>query len=482
LPPQEFRITGIQDIQLTNLETGETIATSGSISGESLTFQGRPITNSDSTTDTINSFSIGGNISTEQYAEAFRRMASNTRMCSYDAARGTNSSRPQEAQNHKNYINSFNYNPEQFHFHKVNTEEELYMGVELEIDGGKGESNNIAAQCIKMLGENNIYCKHDGSLQSGFEIVTHPCTYKYHKKLSYQNLFEFLVKEDYKSHNTSTCGLHVHFNKNYFGKDKLHQDLNIGKLLYILEKFWEKVVLVARRDSNRFSRRFNINEDETILDMYAKSKNSDKYGAVNLQHKNSFEIRIFKGTLNYDTFINTLEFVDKIVKYIRQIDIYEIQMITWDDISANFSDKLNEYIADREEKEKNKPKPKSITEQILRGRGGSFVPYDSYMGFSTGRSIGYDGCGMVVNNVPSMLEDLSNAIFTCSSDRSRSNLVSDEETTLKRRIQDLRQQERRERNHMAQTNIRREISELERRLAMVRRNSRRRQSNVESEA
>ena len=31
-------------------------------------------------------------------------------------------------------------------------------------------------------GLENLYCKHDGSLDDGFEMVTHPMTLDYHRK------------------------------------------------------------------------------------------------------------------------------------------------------------------------------------------------------------------------------------------------------------------------------------------------------------
>ena len=49
-----------------------------------------------------------------------------------------------------------------------------YMGVELEVDN---------AEKILDIGNadvNLVYCKHDGSLEDGFEIVTHPCSLDYH--------------------------------------------------------------------------------------------------------------------------------------------------------------------------------------------------------------------------------------------------------------------------------------------------------------
>ena len=56
-----------------------------------------------------------------------------------------------------------------------------YFGVELEIDGA-GEDNDNARQILRLVndGEERAYCKHDGSLDEGFEIVSHPMTLDYH--------------------------------------------------------------------------------------------------------------------------------------------------------------------------------------------------------------------------------------------------------------------------------------------------------------
>lgn len=154
-------------------------------------------------------------------------------------------------------IKSYNYVPKKFLLHHVNDEEKLYLGVELEIDSGGENEDNARYICDVMnTNKENIYCKHDGSLINGFEIVSHPCTLDYHKTLKYEEIFEWLVKQKYRSHDTSTCGMHVHINRDYFGVDKLTQDLCIGKLLYLCEKHWEMVELIARRTSNRYARRF----------------------------------------------------------------------------------------------------------------------------------------------------------------------------------------------------------------------------------
>ena len=308
------------------------------------------------------SMELSHSYTTDELSQAANRVSESMRDSSFCYSTSSNH------QNNTNSIHSYNYIPDRFNFNKLSDEDELYMGVEIEVDCG-GEDNNIAKQAMDIVNGDNeiIYCKHDGSLTNGFEIVSHPCTYEFYKTIRYEKLFKYLVSKGYKSHDVSTCGLHVHINRNYFGDNKLTQDLCISKLLYILEKFWDKVEIVARRKSNGYARRFYLNDDESPLDLYVKSKDATKYGAVNLQHKNTIEIRIFKGTLKYDTFMNTLEFVKKIAKLVKDTDIYDIQYVTWDKITTMFSDELNQYIIDREEQQ-NKEDKDRLNEQIERDR------------------------------------------------------------------------------------------------------------------
>ena len=52
--------------------------------------------------------------------------------------------------------------------------------MELEIDGA-GEYGSNAKKLLRIANEEEerIYCKHDGSLEEGFEIVTHPMSLSY---------------------------------------------------------------------------------------------------------------------------------------------------------------------------------------------------------------------------------------------------------------------------------------------------------------
>lgn len=74
-------------------------------------------------------------------------------------------------------IHPYNYKPFPIFF----GDGPRYFGVELEIDGG-GESAKKAGQLLAIGNQSaeHIYIKRDGSLRSGFEIVTHPMSLDYH--------------------------------------------------------------------------------------------------------------------------------------------------------------------------------------------------------------------------------------------------------------------------------------------------------------
>jgi len=250
-------------------------------------------------------------------------------------------------ENQYKYIHSFNYKPNKFKFNSIHGETDLlYMGFELEIDKG-GKSDENAKLVIDMLGEDNIYCKHDGSLDNGFEIVTHPATLDYHYNMNYEEMMKKLIELDYKSHDTTTCGLHIHFNKNYFSENKTIQDLNITKLLYLFEKYWDNVEKFSRRSSG-YAQRYYIKLDDSMFDVLSKAKNAyNKYYAINLRNEDTVEIRTFKGTLKYNTLIATLQFVNRIVKICKNTDLLEIQNVTWEDIIANPEKELKQYLIER---------------------------------------------------------------------------------------------------------------------------------------
>lgn len=117
-----------------------------------------------------------------------------------------------------------------------------YFGVELEVDdGGKFEEYAGRLKNEANISNEHIYIKADGSLDDGFEIVSHPMTLDYHMNNMYwADVLHEAVRLGYKSHMTSTCGLHIHVNRSAFGDNEYEQENVIARILYFLEKHWSK--------------------------------------------------------------------------------------------------------------------------------------------------------------------------------------------------------------------------------------------------
>lgn len=250
-----------------------------------------------------------------------------------------------------------------------------------------------SVECISdKIKEDKMYCMHDGSLKNGLEFATMPCSFEYHKnKMNYKEMFEYLDKNGYKAHDTTTCGLHIHANRSYLGKTELVQQLTISKILYILEKFNDEICVIARRN-NTYSKFVGAGKDEkSIIELYDKYKNKDKYVALNLKHPDTIEFRCFRSTLKYETFILTLEFVKDIIDYAKSINIEDIELIKWTDLMNTFSDELKVYYNERLEKEKAKKETVEVKADVADAgspnRNRSTLNFD---GFSTGGIIGYD--------------------------------------------------------------------------------------------
>lgn len=337
------------------------------------------------------------------------------------------------ANNYK-YIKPHNYVPPRFNFNRINNEDGLYLGVELEVDNG-GKSDFHAKNTIDILGEDNVYCMHDGSLNNGFEITTHPCTLEYHKQLKYQDAFKYLIKNGYRSHNTNTCGIHVHFNRNYFGDKAYNQEQGLSKLLYLIENHWNEVSKIARRDNLRYANRYYIKKEDKPRDIIIKFKHGGKHMIVNSIHKNTFEIRIFKGTLKYDTFIATLEFCKHIINIAKNYTLKEISNMSWDYICSGMPQNLLDYIESRKNKKIKKTESSHLS-------GISYMDTNSFGFFR------------------SAVESLQEITFTAPT----ITLEEMSDAELKKKIKKLKKQESRSRNYLEQQQLRRDMQKLRKEL------------------
>ena len=247
------------------------------------------------------------------------------------------------------YIHDYYYKPKPL-FYKRNSEGDVrYYGVELEIDkGGKSDENAEKLYGIANSDDEVLYIKSDGSLDYGMELVSHPCSLEYHRQnMHWQKLMKKAAELGYRSHNTNTCGLHVHIGRAQLGKSYEEQEEVIGRIIFFFESHWNELVKFSRRTENSISRwaaRYGYKDKPKELLENAKKSSSGRYVCVNITNSNTIEIRMFRGTLNTDTFIAALELVDLVCENAVRLTDEEIHKQSWNDFVMTASKDRSELI------------------------------------------------------------------------------------------------------------------------------------------
>ena len=198
-------------------------------------------------------------------------------------------------------------------------------GFELEVDNG-GDYDSIACDVMNKL-DREVYCQHDGSIDYGFEIISHPHTEKalYNMRDRLDDVMEYLVDQDYRSHDAKTCGLHLHASRTLFGKNEKMQRIAISKIIIFYDMFWNDILRVSRRTRS---------QAEEWADRYSTANMtpkqlrenlpSSRYMAVNLNNRDTVEFRLMRGTLNKKTFWATIDFLITTIKNSTKITYKDI--------------------------------------------------------------------------------------------------------------------------------------------------------------
>jgi hypothetical protein len=214
-------------------------------------------------------------------------------------------------------INSYSYRPS-MKFHKLSNENENapFFGIELEVE--RKNSNGLKHKYMAgKIDHEHWYFKTDGSLTDGFEIVTHPMTFNYIKNCesTFSDSLKLLVENGYNSYDANTCGMHIHISKNNFTTWHLYRFLKF----FVENK--EFIVSISQRKMEKLKKWANIEDDnDTSLIYKAKKKdgNNERYVAINLKNSQTIEIRIFRGTLNLNSFMKNIEFAHSLFMYTKE--------------------------------------------------------------------------------------------------------------------------------------------------------------------
>lgn len=191
----------------------------------------------------------------------------------------------------------------------------IYLGVELEVEVASGGRINKARACLDLLNGDGPFAvaKGDGSLNDGFELVSAPASLDEARRL--WSLLLDRVPPGLRSHDTETCGLHVHASRGRPGRTGGVSPLTLGKLMYFFGENPGFIEAVAGRSSSRWAR---IDKKKVADALEATPGYGERYQAINTLNEKTIEFRVFKGTLKKETFLARIEFVDAVIRWASQ--------------------------------------------------------------------------------------------------------------------------------------------------------------------
>lgn len=218
------------------------------------------------------------------------------------------------------------------------------LGVELEVDcdhSQKYQNEKVASNLCSHCGleYNEVRFAEDGSLNNGFENIIEAHTVKdfWAKQDKWKKMLKYLSDNGYKSHDTNTCGLHVHVSRTIFGKTEEEQTTAIAKVYTFFDENWGEIVKVSRRKNFRWSDKNDIRKDDSKSNYEnwkneAKKKNGGHTVALNNSNRNTFEYRLGRGTLNSWSFFSWIDFILTISKNAKRITVKKIlsnDLVSW---------------------------------------------------------------------------------------------------------------------------------------------------------
>lgn len=214
------------------------------------------------------------------------------------------------------------------------------LGVELEIEKGGCSSNN-AKLVREAIGKDHVVCCTDGSLYDGFEIISCPASLEHHlKTLKWENGINKARELHYRSHDGGHCGLHIHIDRQYFDND-MKEDVE-AKFFIILRNNLHWIRQFSRRFDYRYCviNGYEHNEDGTGDALGAityppdkvwlnSKKQQGRHCALNFYPRDTVELRIFRGTLNYPTFVATLQMAYMWAYLVKKFGLADVTRVSF---------------------------------------------------------------------------------------------------------------------------------------------------------
>ncbi|MET8779093.1 hypothetical protein ABZV58_29165 [Nocardia sp. NPDC004654] len=264
-----------------------------------------------------------------RYSAASRYVSGGTRACTRCA--GTYASCPQCATllrpgrgcdpcARRDRVWNYSYKPDpRFH-----GDGPLYLGMELEVIVPDYCYDEAVAAATEHLGDLG-YLKQDSSIRPlGFEVVTHPMSYRH--AIDHFPWGLLTVLEDLDCETDQTVGLHVHASR-----DGFDSPAHIYRWLKLLYRNESAVTILARRRSRYapFDRIARAKARETAKS-HQHALGLARYQAINPYPRKTLELRVFASSLDVQCVQAALAFTAASIDYTRALRVADVRAGAWE--------------------------------------------------------------------------------------------------------------------------------------------------------
>lgn len=180
----------------------------------------------------------------------------------------------------------------------------IYLGLELEYESDHQTTSVV--RTMKIL-DGHAILKRDGSVSTGFEIVTCPASRDVHSEV-FKKFFEQFESGELKLKAASNCGFHIHISKkplSYLSLGKINAFLNNPDNYDLITKIAGRKSTYSKQDPSR----------KHVCFVWNNQGGSDRYNMLNINNRHTVEFRMFAPPKTYADFERCLDFVESMINY-----------------------------------------------------------------------------------------------------------------------------------------------------------------------
>lgn len=206
-----------------------------------------------------------------------------------------------------NPIGSYHENKGCFEFKNLGESPVYYRGLEVEIET---DLNTEVYDVLRNADASLFRFEEDGSLHSGFEIITAPMSRFYWNEVGFSKLDELITDlkkvSNPRAWNTGRCGLHIHFNR-----------IEVSNMAQkFLKRFMVEnhgfITKISGRDIFEYCR--NPVYDDYEVDCSGELYNYSRYLTLNFTNE-TIEFRFWRGTLKTENIKASVQLTEDLITF-----------------------------------------------------------------------------------------------------------------------------------------------------------------------